>query len=298
MPKLEAAGYAVWGFDPREERTMLLGTLEASVPASRGARMRGRFERCSPLAIEPEEFDLIVHLAANIKDISKRLEMDLQAFSDIALDYAVAEYVLEHPPREAFIAPSSCAIDTPEDPYSWVKLTGERFWMALYRAGVPTVILRPYSGYGEDQSESYPFPAILGRAMRKEDPLVVWGDGQQVRDFIHIEDLTDAFIWAIERAPRGIPIDIGTGSGTPFVALARMIAQQVGYEPKLECDTSKPASSPRRVANPQVAMECGFQTRISLEEGVRRAVVVRRERSPGHLRGGDCRQADMVAAKE
>ncbi len=264
VPKLKAAGYDVAELDTKIEqqtqfqRFEFLAWLQSGWPAQ------------APC------FDAVVHLAANIPDVSERMKPSIERFRDIELDLAMAGYIQARPPRECFIYPSSCAVDNPRDPYAWVKLCGERFCETLWERKIPTVILRPFSGYGPDQSESYPFRAILERALRHENPLVVWGSGEQVRDFIHIEDLADAFVWAIKGAPRRVPIEVGTGIGTSMIDLARMIAEAVGYKAIVCGNSAMPESSPRRVAKTELAETFGWKAKISLREGIERAVAERR----------------------
>ena len=257
VPKLEAAGYEVVAVDPREKADAKRGRISATFD---------EYLRDCP----DGTFDVIVHLAANIPDIHERIHSGHIAYSDIPLDYAMADYVSRHPPREAFVWPTSCAVDYPDDPYAWVKLTGERVFGSLKE--IPLKVLRPFSGYGGDQALSYPFPAILQRARNRENPLTVWGSGTQVRDFIHIDDLADAFMWAMDHFPAHTPIDIGTGIGTDFIHLARMMADAVGYSPEIKPLSEKAESSRRRVANTAAAESFGFKPKISLSEGVRRAL--------------------------
>jgi len=217
-------------------------------------------------------FDVVINLAANIENVDARMKGGVSMYQDTVLDYAMAEYLEKHPPRECAVWMTSCAVDYPDDPYAHVKLNGERLAGALVNQGVPVVILRPYSGYGPDQSQGYPFPAILGRAVRREDPLTVWGSGKQVRDFVHIDDLTDAILWGIEKGPRGIPIPVGTGIGTDFLTLARMMADAVGYSPEIKALPQKAQSSPRRVCDPAFTELHGWKAKIGLAEDIRRAV--------------------------
>ena len=85
------------------------------------------------------------------------------------------------------------------------------------RLGVPVTIVRPFSGYGPDQDTTYPFTAFAERAARRADPFDVWGDGQQVRDFVHVTDIVNATLalvdaWhadgleATEAGTRGKPV--------------------------------------------------------------------------------------------
>lgn len=245
VPKLVRAGYEVHGTEN------LQGFLISPVTS--------------------ERWDVIVHLAANIINVHDRGKIGMRAFDDLQLDLKMFKWVESNPPAKAFVAMSSCALDFPEDPYCMVKIALESFAQCLHKRGVPVVILRPFSGYGAGQSLEYPFPAILGRARRREDPLVVWG-GSQVRDWIHIEDLTDAIIHGLDHFPRGVPLQIGTGIGTDFFTLAKMIADAVGYSPQVSGDATKQASSPRRVADTSLAQKFGWRASISLQQGIELAL--------------------------
>jgi len=219
-----------------------------------------------------EPFDVVVHLAANIIDVDARARAGVEMYDDLLLDLEMCKFVQANPPREAFIAMSSCATDFPCDCYGWIKLTLEKFCERLHRQGIPVVILRPYSGYGGDQALSYPFPAILDRAKQKQNPLTVWSSAETVRDWVHVEDLCNAIIHGIHNFPRGVPIQIGTGVPTKFGDLARKMAGAVGYSPEIKADESKVNSSLYRVADPSLAAEYGWKATISLEDGIRMAL--------------------------
>ncbi len=220
------------------------------------------------------EWDLVVHLGANIPDISQRMSGGIHRFADIALDLKVCEYVEKYRPG-AFLLPSSCTVDTPQDPYAWVNLTREQLLHTLQKRGIYAPVLRPFSGYGYDQADSYPFPALLKRAMRQEYPLTVWGSLDTVRDWIHIDDLCRAFMWAVveRKAPLGTHTDLGTGVPTRFEDLARKMALACKYDPPIEAATDKPTSGTYRVANTELAAQHGFSTSITLEQGIEEAVV-------------------------
>jgi nucleoside-diphosphate-sugar epimerase len=266
VPKLEEIGYAVTRVDRHLQWRPIDGCLHNySLPVE-------KFVGQSIRAGEP--YDIIIHLAANISNIDDRMKGGLSALQDITLDMAMFNYVASHPPKQAFIYPSSCAIDNPEDPYAFVKIVGERCCKELYRMKVPVVVLRPFSGYSADQSQDYPFPAILKRVMNRENPIEVWGDGSQIRDWLHISDLVSAFIHAIDRFPHGVPIDIGTGVGCTPNAVAgtafdKAFPDSPPHEwPEIKNLTDKPMSSLRRVANISLATKYGWHSKISLEQGI------------------------------
>ena len=79
-------------------------------------------------------------------------------------------------------------VGAPDARYGWAKFTGELMAKAARESGLAVTVVRPFSGYGEDQDDTYPFRAMVERARRREDPFVVWGPGTQVRDWIHVRD--------------------------------------------------------------------------------------------------------------
>jgi nucleoside-diphosphate-sugar epimerase len=76
----------------------------------------------------------------------------------------------------------------PDLTYGWAKLTGEILAKYAEQEGLRVHVFRPFSGYGEDQDLTYPFPSFIHRGVHRYNPFSIWGTGKQVRDFIHIED--------------------------------------------------------------------------------------------------------------
>ncbi|WP_109000781.1 NAD-dependent epimerase/dehydratase family protein [Streptomyces rishiriensis] len=161
----------------------------------------------------------------------------------------------------------------PEEPdatYGWAKLTGEK--LAAYAAaeGCRILIPRPFSGYGEDQDEAYPFPAFVARAKRRDDPFEIWGSGDSTRDWIHIDDLVGAVLAGLDADVTG-PVNLGWGRATSFDDLARIVCAGAGYRPQLKHRTDAPRGVHHRVCDPGRML--GFYApQVTLEEGVRRAL--------------------------
>ena len=257
---LRDAGYEVIGIDPKNEDIN-----------HRKCRFEWWVKSCFPEVWEP--YDVFIHLAANIQSIDEREKGDLLKYADITLDYCAFDFVRKNPPRKALIYPSSCAIDAAEtDAYAYCKTVGERMAMALHKQGVPVVILRPFSGTGLGQSLSYPMPSLIKQAAEKRNPLIIWGSLETQRDWLYIEDFCRAILWSIEHFPRGIPVDVGSGIGTSFGDLARIIADKAGYNPQIVADTSKPSSSLKRIANTELAKAHGFETRYNVEQIVEKCL--------------------------
>lgn len=160
------------------------------------------------------------------------------------------------------------AIGTPDLSYGWAKLTGEMLASHARKEGLAVHVYRPFSGYGSDQALDYPFPSFINRGVHKDDPFHIWGDGNQVRDFIHIDDIIDA---SIAGCDANIEVaNLCTGIPTSFNDLAKMVAQVAGYEPTIEHLPSEPVGVQYRVGDPTY-METFYKPKISLLEGVQRA---------------------------
>lgn len=181
------------------------------------------------------------------------------------------------PLREEDIATERLAnIGRPDATYGWAKLTGEQLAMHARRKGKRVIVVRPFSGYGADQPLDYPFPSFIDRAARRADPFDIWGDGEQVRDWVHISDVVGAVLALLE-ADRDFqvnaPVNIGTGRPVSFNELAKLVieARGGGYQPQIRHLVHAPAGVAYRVAD-TARMRRFYEPRISLEDGIREAL--------------------------
>lgn len=160
----------------------------------------------------------------------------------------------------------------PDMTYGWTKLTGE--FLAQITAkhyGVSIACIRPFSGYGEDQNLTYPIPAIAKRAALKEEPFEVWGSGKQGRDFVHIDDVIDVTLLAMEHISDGTAINIGQGRLTSFLEIIDLFTGFAGYKPTIKPLLDKPVGVHSRYCNMDYVKEkLGWEPKISIEEGMRR----------------------------
>lgn len=242
-------------------------------------------------------FDLVLHLAAVSPH---RAAIDGRALAvgagNLALDSALFEWAARTKPGRVVYFSSSAAYPTdlqndfarpralreddcrtdrlnigdPDAIYGWVKLTGERLADAYRAQGGRVTVVRPFSGYGEDQSPDFPFGAFRDRAARCEDPFVIWGDGEQVRDWIHVDDIVGATLAAVEHEVDG-PLNLCTGIGTSMRELAELFTTTAGYRPGFELHPEQPTGVAYRVGDPTRLREI-YTPKVSLDEGVKRAL--------------------------
>lgn len=163
-------------------------------------------------------------------------------------------------------------LGVPDMTYGWSKMTGEYLAkLAANNYGLRVVCIRPFSGYGEDQDESYPIPALAMRAARRDDPFEVWGTGKQARDFIHIDDIIDFSLLLMDKVSDGSSWNIGTGKLTSFLEIIDIFTSFAGYKPNIKPLTDKPVGVHARYADmSKVFNTFGWKPKITLEEGLRR----------------------------
>jgi UDP-glucose 4-epimerase len=153
-----------------------------------------------------------------------------------------------------------------DNSYGTTKLTGEQ--LAQYVGEeVPITVVRPFSGYGVDQDTTYPFPTFLRRAVGVEHDFPVWGDGTQVRDFVHVSDICECIFKMVDEGIDG-PVNIGTGIPTSFNELARLIQDITGIRKPVVHDLTKPVGVEYRVADISRLTKF-FTPQISLEQGIK-----------------------------
>lgn len=166
----------------------------------------------------------------------------------------------------------SSTVGTPDQVYGWSKYIGELLANRLRETEVPVTVVRPFSGYGEDQDDTYPFRAILERVRRREDPLEVWGTGEQVRDWIHVDDVVAGTL-AVAESGTEDPVNLCTGVATSFLDLTSMMARAAGYSPVFKPLVDKPAGVAYRVGDP-ARMLRHYEPKVALADGILRALGV------------------------
>lgn len=173
---------------------------------------------------------------------------------------------------EELFDPTADLWPQPDQMYGFTKMAGEVLASHAAKYGLNTLCLRPFSGYGEEQSMDYPVPSICRRAANHEDPLVVWGSGHQTRDFIHVSDIVGATEALLARGIHGYEaINLGSGVATSFVEVAQRAAAICGYSPTIQTDDTKPEGVTSRFSDPSRMLSV-YHPLVSLDEGLARII--------------------------
>lgn len=241
-------------------------------------------------------FDLVVHCAAIIGGRAMIDGQPMKVATDLAIDSDFFQYVMRTRPQRAVYFSSSAAypieyqqnkspyfgamqesfieLDYPRMPdavYGWVKLTGEQLARYANEAGAQVHVFRPFSGYGADQDLDYPFPSFIQRARERVEHFDIWGTGEQVRDWVHVDDVVGAVL-AVVDAPASIgPVNIATGIPTSFYELADMVMSTAKLKAPIRVHPDKPSGVHYRVGDP-TKLNRVYTPRISLAEGIDRAL--------------------------
>ncbi len=192
-----------------------------------------------------------------------------------------AAYPIKHQKQKGYILLKEDMIDFGEDigmpdmSYGWAKLTCEYLARLAYeKDGLKSVSYRPFSGYGEDQDMTYPFPSICKRAIENKGKkeLTVWGTGDQMRDFIHISDCVEGVIKTMDKIENGDAINLSTGIFTSFKEFAKIASGICGYTPEIKGTSDKPEGVFARGGDTAKQKAMGFEYTIPLKDGIKKAI--------------------------
>ena len=163
--------------------------------------------------------------------------------------------------------------------YGWMRRYLERIAeFAHQRSEMKVALCRPTAVYGErddfDPVTSHVIPALIRRAVAKENPYVVWGAPTVTRDFLHIQDLVEGCLTLLEKCPTCDPVNIGYGKTTTIAEIVGYILQGSGHgSAKVEFDQSKPSTIPFRSVNVDKAKSLlDFEPSITLKAGLKRTI--------------------------
>ncbi|MEM2742014.1 MAG: NAD-dependent epimerase/dehydratase family protein [Nitrososphaeria archaeon] len=227
---------------------------------------------------------VVVHAAAYIS-VEESLQKPAQYFrNNVAATANIAKNCLDKN-VELIIYVSSAAVygepkhlpinemhpTNPTSPYGLSKLMGEEVVKFYGGQGLNYVILRLFNVYGLGQTGAYAgvITNFIENAKNGKPP-IIYGDGQQTRDFIHVADVAEAIKRAIEKPPTGQTINIATGKPTTIKELAELIIKLSRLNLKPIFAEPRPRDIKHSCADIALAKRLlGFEPKITLEEGLK-----------------------------
>jgi UDP-glucose 4-epimerase len=232
------------------------------------------------------EADYVFHLAAQVGNLRSIEETEEDARTNVLGTVRLLRACRNARVRK-FVYSSSSAIFgeaeripideshpvRPASFYALSKLTGERY--ALLAAdlwSVPTVCLRYFNVFGEPMAPNE-YSGVIWTffdRLSRQLPLTIYGDGEQVRDFIYVADVVGANLLAAERARRGAIYNVGTGQETRISDLARTMIALTGRSCEIVHADFRAGEVRRSLADiSRARAELGFEPSYDLRRGLR-----------------------------
>jgi len=245
--------------------------------------------------------DTVIHLAAVVGGIGANQKLPGQFFYDNAvMGIQLIEYARQFNVEKFTCIGTICAYPKhtpvpfnetelwngyPEETNASYGLAKKMLLVQLqaYRQqygfnGIYLLLVNLYGpGDNFDPDSSHVIPAIIKKfvdAKREgQDKIRAWGTGQVSREFLYVEDAAKAIILASERYNDQEPVNLGAGQETKVKDLVHLIKELVGFEGRVEWDSSKPNGQPRRMLDTTAAKEkFGFTARTELKSGLRTTI--------------------------
>ena len=162
----------------------------------------------------------------------------------------------------------------PISSYGITKVTVEKYIKLYeYLYGLEYIILRLSNAYGEGQ---LPYrgqgviPTLLAR-VHENKPIVIFGDGSIIRDYVYVEDVARAFYMAAHYSPLNRVYNVGSGQGVSLKKIADTIIRITGKNIPIRYRPARPFDVPRIILDCKlIKSEMGWEASISLEEGIKR----------------------------
>jgi len=174
--------------------------------------------------------------------------------------------------------------------YAIAKITGIKLCAVLRQQhGFDAISLMPTNLYGPGDNyhptDSHVLPALIRRfheaAERGDASVTCWGTGTPLREFLHVDDLGEACVFALEQwqptADQLQHLNVGTGVDLTIRELAEAVAEATGFRGTITWDASKPDGTPKKQLDVSRLAALGWRARIPLQEGLRDTVRLFRE---------------------
>jgi GDP-L-fucose synthase len=161
--------------------------------------------------------------------------------------------------------------------YAVAKIAALEYGKMLRRQyGMDVISLMPTNLYGPgdnyDLETSHVLPALLRKTHEAkasgETTLTLWGSGRPRREFLHVDDLADAVVFALKSYSDELHLNVGTGEDLSIVELARLIAEVVGWEGDYLFDTTMPDGVIRKLLDVSRLARLGWTASIPLRDGI------------------------------
>ena len=180
------------------------------------------------------------------------------------------------PMKESYLLTGE--LEKTNEGYALAKISGLKYCEYLNRQyNTDFISLMPTNLYGPNDNyhpvHSHVLPALIRRfheaKMNGDGSVTCWGDGSALREFLYVDDLAELAVLLMNTYSGNETVNAGTGKELSIKDLTKLVARIVGYEGRIEWDTSKPNGTPRKLLDVSKAASLGWRYKTELEDGIR-----------------------------
>ncbi|EAR19344.1 GDP-L-fucose synthase family protein [Synechococcus sp. W2B2] len=178
------------------------------------------------------------------------------------------------------------ALEPTNEWYAIAKIAGIKLCESLRRQhGFDAISLMPTNLYGPGDNyhpeNSHVLPALIRRFYEAKESgaetVTCWGTGSPMREFLHVDDLAEACVYALEKwnpySEENKFLNVGTGVDITIRELAKLVANAIGYEGSVIWDSAKPDGTPKKQLDVSNINKLGWSAKIKLNQGIKRTVI-------------------------
>lgn len=207
--------------------------------------------------------------------IDASLKFDCQKFIFLGSS-CIYPKLAPQPLKEEYLLTDS--LEPTNEWYAIAKISGVKACESIRKQfGKDYISLMPTNLYGSfdnfDLKTSHVLPAMIRKFHEAKQanhiPVTLWGTGTPMREFLHVDDMADAVVFALENQFQDNLYNVGTGTDLTIKELAEMIQRIVGHQGDIIWDNSKPDGTPRKLMDVSKMTNAGWKAKIGLEEGIR-----------------------------
>lgn len=168
-------------------------------------------------------------------------------------------------------------LEKTNEAYALAKISGLKYCEFLNRQyGTDYISVMPTNLYGPNDNyhpeHSHVLPALIRRFHEAKENgaevVTCWGDGSPLREFLYVDDLANLCVFLMNNYTGNETVNAGTGKELTIKALTELVAKTVGYEGRIEWDTTRPNGTPRKLLDVSKAAALGWTYQTELEEGI------------------------------
>jgi GDP-L-fucose synthase len=281
-------GSAIWRILTAKGYTNLIGVSSAIVDLKNQQAVKDY--------IATEKPDVIIDAAAKVGGILANSNFPYQFLMenmqiqnnliDTALQFGVEKFIFlgssciypkfaPQPLKEEYLLTDS--LEPTNEWYAIAKITGVKACQAIRNQfNKDYVSLMPTNLYGThdnfDLNSSHVLPAMIRKfheaKINNNAPVTLWGSGTPMREFLFVDDMAEAVVFALENKLPEYLYNVGTGEDLTIKQLAETIQKITGHQGEIIWDSTKPDGTPRKLMDVSKMHELGWKHEVQLEEGI------------------------------